>query len=45
MAKGRKCPQCGASMFGQDEEEQPMGSWVTYVCACGFSEKVFEPKR
>jgi predicted RNA-binding Zn-ribbon protein involved in translation (DUF1610 family) len=46
VARGKKCPECGAFMYARDEDEQPMGAWVVYVCsACGFSEKVFEPKR
>ena len=46
MAQGRKCPKCGYYMLAQKEQEQPMGSWVVYVCrACGHTEKVFESKR
>lgn len=51
MAKGWKCPCCGAPMFAQREEEQQKGRWVTYVCQahcakegrkCTHSERKFE---
>ena len=42
--KGHRC-QCGSIMFAEKEDEQPMGSWVYYVCrGCGWSVKVFESK-
>lgn len=45
MAKGKKCPQCGAYMQAIKEDEQPKGTWVVYECLngnCKFQEKVFE---
>lgn len=47
MAKGKKCPQsnCGYYMLAIDEKEEPRGTYVVYQCrACGFTERVFEPK-
>ena len=47
MAKGKTCPQsnCGYYMIAIDEKEQPRGSYVVYKCrACGFTERVFDPK-
>ena len=47
MARGKKCPSCGYNMFAEREQDQPMGSWVYYVClnnSCKFREKVFEGK-
>ena len=47
MAKGKMCPQknCGYYMLAIEEKEEPKGSYVVYECrACGFREKVFEPK-
>ena len=33
-------------MLAQEEKEEPMGTYVVYVCrACGHTEKVFEPKK
>jgi hypothetical protein len=45
MAKGKNCPMCGYYMYALEEDVQPMGSWVTYLCRaskCSFREKVFE---
>lgn len=54
MAKGKKCPECGESCYAQDEDYQPQGTYVTYVCRNGtcpsvkrgypWKEKVFESK-
>lgn len=47
MAKGKKCPQCGAYMQAISEDEQPKGNWVVYECLngdCKFREKIFESK-
>lgn len=46
MAQGKKCPICDYYMLAREEVDQPMGSWIVYVCrACGHTEKVFEPKK
>jgi len=52
MAKGKRCGECGSSMYAQTERHEPKGTWVTYVCRNGncksvqrghpASEKVFE---
>lgn len=52
MARGRRCPECHDVMYAQDEQCQPKGTWVTYVCRSGrcpsvkrgypAKEKVFE---
>ena len=47
MAKGKKCPSCGSSMYAESEKEEPRGSWVVYICRngkCKHTEKVFESK-
>ncbi len=47
MAKGKKCRDCGYNMFAEREDNQPMGTWVHYVClnqACKSKEKVFESR-
>lgn len=55
MAQGKKCSCCGHYMFADREDEQPQGTWVTYICRngqcarcngkCTMTEKVFEAKR
>lgn len=46
MAQGKKCPICDYFMYAQEEIQEPMGSYVVYVCrACGHTEKVFEQKK
>ncbi len=45
MAKGKKCPSCGTSMYAEREDDQLEGRYVFYVCndrSCGFTERVFE---
>jgi predicted RNA-binding Zn-ribbon protein involved in translation (DUF1610 family) len=47
VAKGKTCPQCGASMWAKTEKDYPAGTEVVYECvsrSCGFQEKVFEDK-
>lgn len=47
MAKSKMCPikTCGYYMIAVEEKEEPRGSYVVYECrACGFRERVFEPK-
>jgi hypothetical protein len=47
MAKGLKCPvkTCGHYMRAVKEDEQKMGTWVTYYCAaCGNEVRQFEDK-
>lgn len=52
MAKGKRCRECGDTMYAQDEKYEPKGTTVTYVCRNGrcpsvqrgfpAREKVFE---
>ena len=35
MARGKRCPECGSTMYAQDEKYEPKGTWVTYVCRNG----------
>ena len=47
MVKGKKCPSCKLPLYAQDEDYQPKGTYVTYVCRnnqakCSHREKVFE---
>jgi hypothetical protein len=47
FGKGKKCPACGFAMYAQSHEDQPMGTWVHYICRngnCKTEEKVFEGK-
>ena len=51
MAPAKKCPECKYVMYAQDEDFQPKGTWVVYVCQNGecasvkrgypYKEKVF----
>ena len=47
MAKGKKCPDCGAILYAESEEKTPAGAWVVYVCktkGCYHKGKEFEDK-
>lgn len=48
MARGKKCPECGHSMYATDEQEEQHGTWVWYQCRnaeCGYTLKEFESKQ
>lgn len=44
MAPTKKCWDCGETMYIDNEEKTPKGTYVTYICrtySCRNSEKVF----
>jgi hypothetical protein len=48
MARGKKCPDCGSSMWAESEKDYPAGTEIVYACPsskCNFKEKVFEDRR
>jgi hypothetical protein len=48
MARGMKCPSCGAPMYAQEEKYYPAGTEVVYECvdkSCRNRVKVFEDSR
>ncbi len=44
MAKGKKCPCCGMTLYARDEDHQEKGTWVTYVCRNGACDRCGGPK-